>query len=165
MLCYRDMSFCTATDRCGDERERRLISFSTASRTKSVRASFGSSTASMRTFVPTGKRSSCVSKSFFGLATQVSEISRIDSQCDLRDISYHETRSKQMNAQKIAHTFPLASQAAAAVAAFDEAAAQMFQYEIILVRAADFTIQGFQARVKDLDGFGVGYVAPVQAVA
>lgn len=70
-------------------RERRLISRSTAARTKSARVSPGSNSASILAFVPTGKRAGHVSCSFFGRAICCSEISLIDGASVLRDISYH----------------------------------------------------------------------------
>ena len=65
-----------------------------------------------------------------------------------------------MKLSKQSHTFQTAGQAASAIALFDDAEPKMHQYEVRLVRAQNFAIQGFEARVMDFDGFGVGFVAP-----
>lgn len=58
-----------------------------------------------------------------------------------------------------AHTFPNASEAAIAVALHAATEPGKWQYEIGAVFGApDRALVGFWARIKDLDGFGAGYV-------
>jgi hypothetical protein len=54
--------------------------------------------------------------------------------------------------------YPSAALAAQAVAIYDALCGGHMQYEISPVRTQDFKIEGFYARAKDLDGFGIGYV-------
>lgn len=58
-----------------------------------------------------------------------------------------------------ARVFDDASEAAQALVAFESGTEGFYQYELTAVFDNNRDVVGFQVRVKDLDGFGVGYVA------
>lgn len=59
---------------------------------------------------------------------------------------------------KEATTFDGASDALIAAAAFESATEAFYQYETRAVFDMDRQLKGYQIRVMDMDGFGVGYL-------
>lgn len=62
--------------------------------------------------------------------------------------------------QKAPFAFDDASEACHFLSAFESGTEGFYQYEVSAFFDADRNVAGYHVRVKDLDGFGVGFVHP-----